>query len=389
MVFSNAPAAITIGNLITFTNWDDLIWNNTNYTFKAQTVANVDWEIDIYDWNGYFVNYQTGHSSDGNISWTWNLYDYWGNLRNNSDSDPGFFPYFTITGNLPSSAQNASVEPNANSSTSRSGPPVMAPYPSAGAWIVAYQDNFYTDGVTNTEGDNLAYADGISSIVAEPAVWEFPVIQFPLKFGRVYTQSNRNDSWASLKAYLQEPTFRNFYYFGHGTTNGFGADINIVQTNTIIGGKSFPGSKAHITDWYIRQNIAFNAYSGSHPYRFIYLDACDTAAGDLPDAFGVPKQALGEGWYTSTNNTRHIRPSAFVGWDMEIKAGPADKYWQYRKTWISWWSRGNANADLRGALDLARDTSGWWSVTDISLHRRIYGADDLLFRQYNYGGDWP
>ena len=49
MVFSNAPAAITIGNLITFTNCDDFIWNGTNYTFNAQTVANVDWEIDIYD----------------------------------------------------------------------------------------------------------------------------------------------------------------------------------------------------------------------------------------------------------------------------------------------------------------------------------------------------
>ena len=50
MVFSNAPAAITIGNLITFTNWDDLI-TSTSYTFKAQSsVPNVDWEIDIYDW---------------------------------------------------------------------------------------------------------------------------------------------------------------------------------------------------------------------------------------------------------------------------------------------------------------------------------------------------
>ncbi len=43
MVFSNAPAAITIGNLITYTNWDDLIWNNTNCTMTAQcSVSNVN-----------------------------------------------------------------------------------------------------------------------------------------------------------------------------------------------------------------------------------------------------------------------------------------------------------------------------------------------------------
>jgi hypothetical protein len=114
IVFSNAPAAITIGNLITFTNWDDLILSNT-YTFKAQSsIADVDWEIDIYDVYDDFVNYQTGHSSDGSIAWAWDLTDYNGNSRSD-DSDPFFYPYITITGNLGNSAQNGGNEPNSGS----------------------------------------------------------------------------------------------------------------------------------------------------------------------------------------------------------------------------------------------------------------------------------
>jgi len=97
MVFSNAPVTITIGNDVTFTNWSDLILSNT-YTFSAQsTVANVDWEIDVYDAYFNFVNYQTNHSSDGSISWTWDMMDYWGNPRG-GDNDPFFYPVITITG---------------------------------------------------------------------------------------------------------------------------------------------------------------------------------------------------------------------------------------------------------------------------------------------------
>src|SRR6201996_7228172 len=98
MTFSNAPQTIVINNSVTFTNWDDLIWNNTNYTFNAQsTTGNVDWEIDIYDVNGDYVNSGTGHSDDGNISWTWDLTDYTGASRADGDDDPDFYPYLTIT----------------------------------------------------------------------------------------------------------------------------------------------------------------------------------------------------------------------------------------------------------------------------------------------------
>ena len=50
LVTSNLTRSILVDNAVTFTNWDDLVWNNTHYTFRAQLkVSQADWWIDIYD----------------------------------------------------------------------------------------------------------------------------------------------------------------------------------------------------------------------------------------------------------------------------------------------------------------------------------------------------
>ena len=396
MVFSNAPQTIVIGNSIMFTNWDDLIWNNSSYTFRAHTVTNVDWEIDIYDYNGDFVNYQTGHSSDGNIAWTWNLYDYWGNPRSNPDADPVFYSTTTLTGNLGSYASGG-ASPD-TSTVTLNNPPAAASYPSIGGWVISYMDNFYKDGRTNFTADQPYFSDGVGSIVGAAYDWQIPVYPIPVKFGRAYTQADRDDSWTTLMGYLQSGGYRNFYYFGHGNPNGIGGDINILDnSNNIASSKVLPGSYAYIADWYVRQNITANPSSGSRPYRFVFLDACATGNGDLPDAFGIPKQHLTLGYYTSTStNPRHIRPSAFVGWNTEVGSnikgwGDIPYFWNYRKTWAAQWSLGNGgNENLKQALNDARDFNPQWaSASKIDGALCVYGYWDLLYRQYNHEGDWP
>lgn len=150
VVFLNEPQTIVIGNSVTYTNWSELILSNT-YTFNAQsTVANVGWEIDIYDVNDDFVNSQTGYSANGNISWTWNLTDYNGDSRQD-DGDPFFFAYLTVT--------NSSGDPGGWM------PPVANQFPSTGDWIFSYMDNFYDDGTTNYAGADYYYTNAINTIV--------------------------------------------------------------------------------------------------------------------------------------------------------------------------------------------------------------------------------
>ena len=387
MVFSNAPQNIVVANSVTYTNWDDLIWQNTNYTFQAQSsTTNVNWEIDIYDVNGDYVNSGTGYSSDGNISWTWDLTDYTGASRSDSDTDPDFYPYLTIN----PSESGGDVHANSGSSPSPM-PAVAAPYPSQGGWIVCYMDDFYTDGTTNYSYANSYYSSGIDSIVGAAAEWSLPVEKFPIAYGSTYTQTNRNTSWSNLASWIYYPQYRNLYYSGHGSANVIGCDENTVDSsNNITGGIFLPNSKAGLTASAIHDNVAFNP-NGARPYRFVFLDGCNTANGNFAAAFGIPQQALTGGWYFSDSNTRHIRPSAFMGWNVTVGGdkswGTVQGYWTFREYWIADW----ANTDqeiLDNAIDIARDTSGWVAPAMVDTHLVTTGDTELEYLQYNYGGDW-
>ena len=177
MVFSNNPVTITIGNAITFTNWSDIILSNT-YIFNAQsTTPNVNWEIDIYDVNGYFVNSQTGFSSDGNIAWTWDMTDYTGASRMD-DSDPFFYPEVTIT---PTTQAMGSTHPNdGGGSTTRATPAVAAQFPSSGSWLFSYLDNDYDDGTTNYPGGTSTMLSGIHEMEGGPIEWSIGTWEFPI-----------------------------------------------------------------------------------------------------------------------------------------------------------------------------------------------------------------
>jgi hypothetical protein len=391
MVFSNAPAAINIGNSITFTNWSELILSNT-YTFQAQTVPNVNWEIDIYDVYDNFVNYQTGYSADGNISWTWNLMDYWGNSRL-GDSDPFFFPYITVTQNSSSPTQSGGAQPNAGSSTSSWMPPLAEQFPSQGDWIFTYMDKFYDDGTSNYVGGTSYMLNGIHTMEGGPAEWNIGLLEVPVKFGRTYSQTNRDSSWESLGLWLESWNNRNFYYFGHGSPNSIGGDISTLDSsNNITGAQNLPSGHAYLTAQWVHDNVTFNKTWGPMPFRFVYLDGCDTAAGNWPWAWGVPKQSVSPDWYkNSGNNPSGFRPNAFAGWDVEIGGskdwGTMDKFWEFRKDWMAEWA-GTFQEQLDDAFDTARSVSNWVDFGHYS-HLKKYGYTAMTFFQYNHGGDWP
>ena len=324
MTFSNAPQTIVINNLVAFTNWDDLIWDNTNYSFNAQcSVGDVDWEIDIYDVNGYYVNSQTGHSDDGNISWTWDLTDYTGASRADGDNDPDFYPYITITEDAGTEAQTGGAHPNAGGgSTTRPTPAVAAAFPSIGGWLVSYMDHFYTDGTTNSPSSYTSdLISGVNNMIGAASEWNLPATKFPIAYGLSYAQTNRDTSWKNLSSWIYYPQTRNCYYFGHGSADSIGCDYNTVDSsNNITGGKFTTNSHAYLTSKMIHDNVAFNP-NGARPYRFVFLDGCNTANGSFAAAFGIPSQAHDGGWFFGDSNTRNIRPCAFMGWNVETGAG--------------------------------------------------------------------
>jgi hypothetical protein len=375
MVFSNAPQTIVISNFVTYLNWSGLILSNT-YTFNAQsTTTNVDWEIDIYDVNGDFVNYQTGHSVDGNISWTWNLTDYNGDSRND-DGDPFFYPYITI-----------------GDPTSGYTPPLARQFPSSGSWVLSYLDNYYDDGTSNYVGADYYYTNGVQTMEGGPIEWGFGTYGVPVKYGTSYSQTNRDASWQALEqVYLERWSVRNFYYFGHGAANSIGGDINVLDSsNNIIASKILPGSKSYMTAQFVHDNITFNKSYGAIPFRFVFLDGCNTASGGWPQAWGVPKQSESLSYYQSSSNVTHARPSAFVGWDVEVGGstdwGTISSFWEFRKDWMAEWA-GTEFETLDSSFSDANLVSNWVDASHLS-HLKKYGYTTMMFLEYNYSGQWP
>ncbi len=377
MTFSNAPQTIVINNWVTYTNWNTMIFSNS-YTFNAQSTAtNVDWEIDIYDVNDNLVTSQTGHSPDGNISWTWDLTDSGGNSRLD-DSDPFFYPYLTV---------NASPDPSGWM------PPVANQFPSVGDWLFTYLDKFYDDGTTNYVGADTYYNNAISQMGGGPALWGVGFLDIPLKYGRSYTQTNRDSSWDDLRSWLESWNNRNLYYFGHGAPNVIGGDENTVDSsNNITASMNFPNSNAKLTSAWVASNVTKNKYYGPMPFRFVFLDGCDTAAGNWAAAWGVPSQVEPLSYYQSSSNISGARPNAFVGWDVEIGGskdwGTIQNFWLFRSYWMANWSVEDSTETLKNAFDDALTGSSWVDNAHYS-HMKIGGYEDMKFLDYNHAGDWP
>ncbi len=384
LVLSNQTGTIDVDNEITFPAWDDLI-QTTNFTFHALTKnQTTPWWIDIYDAQGYYVNGASGSTSNGTIEWTWDLTDTLGIPRDDLGYDPFFYSYVTFY-------------TSPGHGTMRTTPAAQVAYPNSGCWVFSYFDRHYLEAGTNYANGQSRLNTAISAMAAGPASRGIPAAIFPLKFGtNIYTQKQRDDSYADPKAlYLYNPIYRNFYYHGHANGDYLGCDMHRLDTNGLIAsGISLPGSKAYLYSLSISNEITFNRYSGSRPYRFVWLDGCSTATGNWPGTFGVNKATNDYAFYTnSVTNPKHRRPSAFVGWNQTVGGpgwGSLQDYLNFRTEWMHRWYYYWQSESLIEAFEHARQNANWPPNGDQQLWNalRVYGYVDMRFDGFNHKGDW-
>ncbi len=178
---------------------------------------------------------------------------------------------------------------------------------------------------------------------------------------------------------LKSSNNRDFVYMGHGSPDAIGvisdslyADavaLQLVNHNSYPFPKGFPPTFTYPPD--------------RHPYRFVFLDGCDTAEGTWPLAFSIPKQS----GLTINDfvNKRGLRPRAFVGWNKSKVFA-----WTFNSTvmdpdhlnfietfWNSWGSQTNGVfTPLSVALQAAAT-----AAPAAKKGRVIYGATDLTIGQ--------
>lgn len=385
-----APAFTSVvNNPISFSVWNDTIVGSSQVFEARTTVYPATWQIDIYDANGEFVRTQTGSTSNGNISWTWDLRDGSGVLRNVPEADPYFDPYVTV------------AAAGGGSPQTRPAPLSALDYPSLGQWIIAYQDKD-----KRYPQAQAAISNAVGLVRGGPSFYNIPNTGLLLQYGKdVHTnfataQTIRNNSWINLRAYLFVRENRNFYYLGHGAATLIGGDWDRMDTNSVIVGSEIsqsnsPASVAYLTTGWVRTNLVFNRYAGPKPYRFAFVDGCSTANGDWPDAFGIGKTTNSLSYYQDAGRKPKTRPSAFVGWKETTYYGRPSEGWgdyqtfaNFRSEWMFNWSQNPATPQLNSALLQARQNSGWISKPKYDEVIAVFGYQLLRFSEYNHRGDW-
>ncbi|MEI7937655.1 MAG: hypothetical protein WCK27_13280 [Verrucomicrobiota bacterium] len=372
------PITITVLNAIYYPQWEEDIGEaatNAAYFLKT-TCTDADWSIDIYDVNTNFVQRLTGHTDDGTIEAYWNLVDTNGISRTNADVDPEFSATITVADPI-----------------TKKTPPKKMPkndWPEHAKWTVAYQDYFrhYYSPSGDMQGHinyfALTAADfgGYYLYYPQPGQTNDIGQTFPLRYRNPdhpadnVTAGMITKDYNYLKAYLGDANSRNFFFRGHGNPTQIG-DISSAEIKAAV---------------------------GKHRYRFVLLQACESADGDLDKAFGINGPGQFDIPYYQKSGKR---PAAFMGNHGKSRfANPGKEtingvdydgripwqvpylyyeflfYWDpYDMGWDLFSSMGQAILDLPAIQG--------WSYEDHPGRRlKIYGYPFLYIDQYNYRADW-
>jgi len=210
----------------------------------------------------------------------------------------------------------------------------------------------------------------------------------PLAFGtNVYSQAQRDAAWANLKSWFGWPWNRNWYYSGHGGAYDIGADNHVFGTNGLwVSSALQPHSKAYLTSQQVKQEI------GPSRFRFVFLDACSTAAGDWPATFGIDKATHSIDYYNSTNtNPKRLRPAVFVGWNLDVGGqGWPDVYrsLDFQKYWMPNWANSDPPLSLTRAIHDAAAGANYSPPGGLDNTLMFYGYADMTVEEYNHARDW-
>ena len=364
----STPFTLNVSNIIYYPDWCDEVGELGFTTFNAKTTCtNANWQLDIYDVSNNLVKTLTGYATNGIIEATWNLVDTNGVARTNVDLDPEFNSMITVADPVSKAAPIKTAQ---------------WAYPTQGAWALAYQDIFFhmansnmyytaiSDMIGVADDNGGAYSYLPVSPYTNGQTWP---LRYPATNNPVTTVQMLADYYA-LDNLLTNSYLRNFYYNGHAS----GSTIAGFLDSSII--------KLHLK---------------KHYYRFVFLDACLTATGDLPAAFGINLKSAKPLTYFQRNG---MRPRAFVGYSSivfyyrrgtfrdsetgELCYGqvPEEVTFFLYEFEFYWWLYGY---DLTTSISYAiRDTPYIGSDWETGQRLKVYGYENLLVDGYNHKSQW-
>lgn len=408
------PVAVTVNNVISFPNYFTEVFGDQMWIY-AETVPNAPYQIDIYDeYTNHLGAFVGTTDSSGVISFTWNLTDGSGNTYDSTN----FTGVFTVQVSSPSgqssvqtqhsvpvfqkSASQAlqiggGAQPQGTQNVTATQLWVKEPtWTPNNNWVVAYglfngqsgessQNDVYmiTGGPSGEYGGVLGTLDqyGLNGNLSPGN---------SAQNGTVFTVQDQA-SRTNLLSYLAypSPTYENFYFFGHGNGNAIGSYNGYILTSAQIafalGNVPFslngPNELTHILPpmmgitYPVMMPRTFDTqvvHAALHPYRFVFIDACDTGVGNFCEAFGIPALTANTNYFA----TAGVESRAFVGmqsWKLNLNIIGWQGYSEMTGQFLGNWLTGHQVQDCVNTAQSPFNGTG----AQMSSSAVIYGAADL------------
>ena len=237
---------------------------------------------------------------------------------------------------------------------------VTDPWPTTGAWAAACQHAWNSsldpDSLYQQLNGFVGFGGAHGGVYPTPSSDGSP---YALTFD---PEDPRGDvDWNQFRQVLFHPYVRNLIYFGHGGQNGLGYDPAIF--NRYI-------TAAEIAN---RLHTIPAGQTNRHAFRFVFIDACSTAAGNLPEAFGIlHRENVPFDDYVNSST----RFSAYVGWPKEKAIGLMNaRYPNYDHVNFMAWIQFEMMTYGNGVKQAIRNASHYPNV-------HWFGEDDL--KVYGY-----
>ena len=358
---ADSPAvAVNIGNDISFPDWMPTFGQDyDSLLITAQSKhTNADWYIDVYGEQEDYIGTFSGHTDDGSIGVVWNLLGPYAEYHADSVFQFVVTTAYAGGGNVPSSTALA--------------PPAFKNYDrwgTQGGWVVANQLAW----AGWVGGENLnTMTDGFVQDAEYVPLTVRPNHSSGEAFRIHYKDTQEAYDWEAFRQALYNPASRNLFYCGHGGDNGIGRDASDIN-------RFIPQEEIGIA-----LNTIPPGQTNRHGFRFVFLDGCESAKGQFPDAFGmVHKENLDFQYYYYAGE----RYSAFVGWNIEPAIGTLAGHtvnvyhWKFIQNFLYNWTSG-AWPSVREALNHAGNGPlGWTDVNPQTL--TVFGYRDLGYNQSN------
>jgi hypothetical protein len=274
------------------------------YVTAQSAHAEADWYLDVYGEESGYIGTLGGHITNGTIEVVWDLIG----PDSQSYAEESSFQFVVETVFDDEQGTNNAPEPQAIMGASATSPYSRKNrdrWAAPGDWVVANQ-NFWA---TWNGGDNLdLMTDAFANLGRSFGRAVRPSTSSGEAFRINYGDSTEASTWQTFRQALYHPYSRNLFYSGHGDGHGIG--YNADDTNVFIKRKE------------IERMLNTNpGNTNRHAFRFVFIDGCETATGNLPQAFGIIREEnLSLDHYLKSGE----RLSAYVGWN---KSPTAAFYW--------------------------------------------------------------